>query len=131
MHGADLGLLIGKHGQTIDAVQYARERDPAGDGETPRDVVVDAAGYRDAAAATLEAIAVPRRRGGPALAVAGRARADDGRRAQVVHECLKEHDGVETASEGAEPQPYVVVLVSANELPTLEDWLPRSSRPRA
>jgi spoIIIJ-associated protein len=106
--GGDVGLLIGKHGQTIDALQYVLNaavfRRGAGKG-----VTVDAAGYRDRRRATLEGIA-------------SRAaeRAERGERVElepmtsverkVVHEFLKERDGVQTASEGAEPNRYVVVL---------------------
>ena len=55
--GGDAGLLIGKHGQTIDALQYvanaAVHRHGAG-----KPVTVDAAGYRDRRRATLEGIAL-------------------------------------------------------------------------
>src|SRR5213076_75794 len=57
--GDDLGLLIGRHGQTIDAIQYLanviawREH-----GEGRKDVVVDAAGYRERRRETLESLAV-------------------------------------------------------------------------
>ena len=49
VHGDDLGLFIGHHGQTIDAVQHLalrhrRSRD--GDGARATAVVVDAEGYR-------------------------------------------------------------------------------------
>ena len=56
--GDDLGLLIGRHGQTIDAIQYLanviawREH-----GDERKDVVVDAAGYRERRRETLEALA--------------------------------------------------------------------------
>src|SRR5262249_5341224 len=45
--GGDLGLLIGKHGQTIDAVQTLAAAILGGDGEARKQVVVDAEGYRD------------------------------------------------------------------------------------
>ena len=106
--GGEVGLLIGKHGQTIDALQYvvnaAVHRLGAG-----KPVTVDAAGYRDRRRATLEGIA---------LRAAGRA--ERGERValepmtpverKVVHERLKDMPGVRTASEGTEPHRYVVVL---------------------
>jgi spoIIIJ-associated protein len=107
--GADVALFIGKHGQTIDAIQYlanAITRAQGGD----YGVVVDAAGYRARRTATLEGIT---RR------IAERVTAT-GRRAElepmtpverkIVHELLKDDPGVETASEGSEPNRYVVVL---------------------
>lgn len=109
--GPDVGLLIGRHGQTIDAAQYllnaiAWRRY----GEERKEVVVDAEGYRARRKATLEALAVR---------VAERVR-DSGEREElepmtaierkVVHVCLKEVRGVGTTSEGAEPNRYVVVV---------------------
>jgi spoIIIJ-associated protein len=107
--GADVALFIGKHGQTIDAIQYlANAITRASGGEY--EVVVDAAGYRARRTATLEGIA---RRTAQRVAATGR-------RAQlepmppverkIVHESLKDDPGVETASEGSEPNRYVVVL---------------------
>jgi spoIIIJ-associated protein len=106
--GDDLGLLIGKHGQTIDALQYianaATHRSGAG-----KPVTVDAAGYRERRRATLEAIALR----SAERAVAGERVSLEPMTAperKVVHERLKEIPGVQTASEGTEPNRYVVVL---------------------
>ena len=78
--GGDLGLLIGKHGQTIDALQYvanaASFRSGAG-----KPVTIDAAGYRERRRTTLEGIAL-RAAEQAAARRARAARADDGRRAQ-------------------------------------------------
>ena len=109
--GPDVGLLIGRHGQTIDAIQYLlnviayRSYDAE-----KRDVVVDAAGYRARRQATLEALAAR---------VADRVR-DSGEREElepmtaverkVVHLHLKDVSGIGTTSEGTEPNRYVVVV---------------------
>ena len=57
--GPDLGMLIGRHGQTIDAIQYLANaivfRRHADD---RKEVVIDAAGYRARRQASLEALAV-------------------------------------------------------------------------
>src|SRR5262249_32090006 len=109
--GPDVGLLIGRHGQTIDAVQslltviaYRAY------GEQKKDVVVDAAGYRARRQATLETLA---------LRVADRVR-ESGEQEElepmtaverkVVHVHLKDVAGVGTTSEGMEPNRYVVVV---------------------
>jgi spoIIIJ-associated protein len=109
LHGDDLGLFIGRHGQTIDAVQHlafkvaAQGRSPA-----PR-VEVDAAGYRDRRRQALE------RQADQAAADAvrnGRPTALDSLSAnerKVVHEYLKDRDDVETYSEGTEPDRHLVV----------------------
>jgi spoIIIJ-associated protein len=106
--GSDLGLLIGKHGQTIDAIQYlagaiARRRPEA------KHVVVDAAGYRARRRATLEAMAVRSAqealRLNEPVALEPMTNADR----KIVHLRLKDFRGVTTESAGAEPNRYVVI----------------------
>jgi spoIIIJ-associated protein len=109
--GADVALLIGRHGQTIDAVQYLLNAiSHRAHGDTRKEVIVDAAGYRERRRATLESLAVRtaeqvRMRGEPVelepMTAVER---------KVVHLKLKEFDGVQTSSEGTEPNRYVVVL---------------------
>jgi len=109
--GPDVGLLIGRHGQTIDAIKYLLNviaYRTYGDEKT--DVVVDAAGYRARRQATLETLA---------FRVADRVR-ESGEREElepmtaverkVVHLSLNDVAGVGTTSEGTEPNRYVVVV---------------------
>jgi spoIIIJ-associated protein len=109
--GADVALLIGRHGQTIDAVQYllnAISHRTCGDER--KEVIVDAAGYRERRRVTLESLAV---RTAQQVTTSGERIELDPMTAverKVVHLKLKEFDGVETASEGTEPNRYVVVL---------------------
>jgi spoIIIJ-associated protein len=105
--GGDLGLLIGKHGQTIDALQYvANAASFRSSGGKP--VTIDAAGYRERRRATLEAIAL---RAADQATRGERVRLDPMTSVErrVVHERLKEIDGIETSSEGTEPNRCVVV----------------------
>ena len=109
--GPDVGLLIGRHGQTIDAVQYllnaAAHR---AQGDERKDVVVDAAGYRERRRATLESLAV---RTAQEVIATGRPVDLEPMTAverKVVHLRLQDYDGVGTTSEGTEPNRYVVVL---------------------
>jgi len=106
--GGDLGLLIGKHGQTIDAVQAIANAMAAG-AEDRKDVVVDAAGYRERRRRTIEALAV--RCAEQAVREGGRVALEPMSAAErkVVHERLKEYDGVQTVSQGDEPNRHVVV----------------------
>jgi spoIIIJ-associated protein len=108
--GRDLGLLIGKHGQTIDAIQYlANAIVHRGKPDERKAIVVDAAGYRERRKASLDALA---------LRSAERA-ASSGERVElepmtaverkVVHLRLKNYPGVETTSEGTEPNRFVVI----------------------
>ena len=109
--GAELGLLIGRHGQTIDAVQLlASLIVRAGDeDETRRAVVVDAAGYRERRRQTLESLAA--RSAEEALRTGERVELEPMSAAErkVVHTSLEGHEGVTTASEGDEPYRRVVV----------------------
>jgi spoIIIJ-associated protein len=107
--GSDLGLLIGRHGQTIDALQYlanalARRRD------VEQRVVVDAAGYRARRETALHGIA---QRAAEQASASGRRVGLEPMTAverKVVHEFLKDDPEVETSSEGTEPNRFVVVL---------------------
>jgi spoIIIJ-associated protein len=109
LEGEDVGLFIGRHGQTIDAVQHLAQRIVFPDGPSSVRVVLDANGYRERRAEAL------------------RAQADDaadealssGRPVEldplppferrIVHEYLRERGDVETHSEGNEPERYLVV----------------------
>jgi spoIIIJ-associated protein len=109
--GADVALLIGRHGQTIDAVQYLLNAiSHRAYGEGRKEVIVDAAGYRERRRATLESLAV---RTAEQVRMRGERVELDPMTAverKVVHLKLKEFDGVQTSSEGTEPNRYVVVL---------------------
>ena len=107
--GADLGLFIGKHGQTIDAIQYLANAIARTEGGAHA-VVVDAAGYRARRTATLETVA--RRTAQRASATGQRVELDPMTPVErkIVHEALKDDPEVETMSEGSEPNRYVVVV---------------------
>ncbi len=109
--GPDLGVLIGRHGQTIDALQYlANAIGHRSQGEDRMRVVVDAAGYRARRAAALETAA--RRAAEQAAATGHRVELDPMTAVErrIVHELLKDDPEVETSSEGSEPNRFVVVF---------------------
>lgn len=108
--GDGVGLLIGHHGQTIDAIQHLASRVALGDGSGPRyRVVVDADGYRERRRQALEGQADDA--ADEALRfqrpVALDAMTPSERR--IVHEHLRDRDDVETHSEGDEPDRHLVV----------------------
>jgi spoIIIJ-associated protein len=107
--GADVALFIGKHGQTIDAVQYLANAITRAEGGE-HEVIVDAAGYRARRTAALEKVA---RRSAQRASATGRRVALDPMtpvERKIVHEALKDDPEVETASEGSEPNRFVVVF---------------------
>ena len=108
--GPDLGMLIGRHGQTIDAIQYlANAAMYRGHSDDRKEVVVDAAGYRDRRRASLEALAVRSAEQALASLEAVELEPMTAVERKVVHLRLKEFDGVETTSEGTEPNRFVVI----------------------
>jgi spoIIIJ-associated protein len=109
--GADVALLIGRHGQMIDAVQYLLNAiSHRTYGAERKEVVVDAAGYRERRRATLESLAIRTAR--EVLETGARVELEPMTAVErkVVHLRLKDFEGVATASEGTEPNRYVVVL---------------------
>ena len=111
LEGDELGLFIGRHGQTIDAVQHLAFK--VANRDAPRDaavrVTVDAAGYRERREQMLhrqadQAAARAARSGRPVALDAMSAT-----ERKVVHEHLKDRDDVETYSEGTEPDRHLVV----------------------
>jgi spoIIIJ-associated protein len=106
--GPELGLLIGKHGQTIDAIQYLANAILRRTG-LEKDVVVDAAGYRERRRATLESLAV---RSAQRVSREGERVELEPMTAverKIVHLRLKDFPGVVTGSEGTEPNRFVVI----------------------
>jgi len=111
LEGDDLGLFIGRHGSTIDAVQHLAFKTATRDVPPSAGirVVVDAAGYRERRELALQ------RQADEAAADAVRSRrpvaldAMSATERKVVHEYLKDRDDVETYSEGTEPDRHLVV----------------------
>ncbi len=109
VEGDHVGLFIGRHGQTIDAVQHLAQRIVFPDGPSAVRVVIDANGYRERRAEALR---------GEADDAADQA-VNTGRSVEldplpaserrIVHEHLRDRDDVETHSEGDEPDRYLVI----------------------
>jgi spoIIIJ-associated protein len=109
LHAEDLGLFIGRHGTTIDAIQHLAYRIAAAADDGPQRVIVDAAGYRERREQALH------RQADEAAEGAVRSRrpvaldAMSATERKVVHEHLKDREDVETYSEGTEPDRHLVV----------------------
>jgi spoIIIJ-associated protein len=109
IQGEDVGLFIGRRGQTIDAVQHLAQRIVYPGGPSPVRVVIDADGYRERRAELLCAdaddAAEEALRSGRAVELDPMPPSER----RVVHEYLRERSGVQTHSEGDEPERYLVV----------------------
>lgn len=109
LRGDDVGLFIGRRGQTIDAVQHLAQRIVFREGPSDVRIVIDADGYRERRAETLrtdadDAAEETLRTGHPVemdpMPASER---------RVVHEHLRDRGDVETHSEGEEPARRLVV----------------------
>lgn len=106
--GSDLGLLIGKHGQTIDAIQYLtnailhrrQERVEA---------VIDAEGYRKRRERTLHDVAIRAAEQARSSGAPVELEPMTSVERKIVHTKVQALGGLETASEGTEPNRYVVI----------------------
>ena len=115
LEGAELGLVIGKRGHTIDAIQYLANAVLWRGREDRKDVVIDAAGYRDRRRASLEGVAdraaseaVESQRSVPLEPMTAVER-------KIVHVYLAERQDVVTSSDGTEPNRRVVVAPAPAE----------------
>ena len=109
IRGEDVGLFIGRRGQTIDAVQHLAQRIVFPDGPSPVRVEIDADGYRERRAELLREVADDAAeealRDGRSVALEPMPPSER----RIVHEYLRERGGVETHSEGEEPKRFLVV----------------------
>jgi spoIIIJ-associated protein len=107
--GDDVGLFIGRRGQTIDAVQHLAQRIVFPDGPARTRVEIDADGYRARRAELLRAdaddAADEALRDGSPVELEPMPPAER----RIVHEHLRERGGIETHSEGEEPRRFLVV----------------------
>lgn len=110
VRGRRMGSLIGRRGQTLDAVQYLVNLVANRDGGQRARIVIDAEGYREKRAETLRELA---------LRFADRAKTEGRRMAldpmsalerRVVHMALADEINIETLSEGEEPYRRVIIV---------------------
>jgi len=107
--GPDSGTIIGKRGQTLDAIQYLTSLvvNKGEDGYIK--VVVDAEGYRQKREIALEKLAVrladKARRSGRSV----RLEPMNPYERKVIHTALQKVEGVNTRSEGEEPYRRVII----------------------
>jgi spoIIIJ-associated protein len=109
VNGDELGLLIGKHGSTIDALQHLVFRAAFRGEEERKQVTVDAAGYRERREGALHRMAD--RAAAEALRYSRPVELEPMRATErkIVHTYLSERSDVETHSEGDEPDRRLVV----------------------
>jgi spoIIIJ-associated protein len=113
--GEDLGVLIGRRGQTIDAIQLLCYRIAFRGRADRKRVSVDAAGYRERRRETVERQAD---RAAERALESGKEIELEPMTAserKLVHDRLAERSGIETFSEGDEPDRCVIVAPLVGE----------------
>lgn len=111
IHGSDLGILIGKHGQTLDSMQYLTNLAANRDAEKRVRIVLDVENYRQRRADTLTRLALRlaanvKRRGEKVVL-----EPMSPNERKIIHMALQEDYRITTYSEGEEPFRKVVIAL--------------------
>lgn len=109
--GGDLGVLIGRRGQTIEAIeQLANAIVYHQLGPESKRITVDAGGYRERQKTALNYAALQAAKHAISSGEPQALEQMSPFERRLVHERLKEYPGVTTTSEGTDPNRHVVVL---------------------
>lgn len=114
LHGDDMGILIGKHGQTLDALQYLANLVANKNSEERVRVIIDVEDYRDRRVETLtrlaNRLAEKVRRTGERVALEPM----NPHERKIIHMALQGDKKVTTLSEGEPPYRHVVIELKSN-----------------
>lgn len=116
LEGKSLGVLIGKHGQTLDALQYLTNLAANQERSEHRvRIIIDVEGYRARRTETLEKLA--HRLADRAIRIRQEIKLEPMNRHErkIIHMALQEHHRVTTYSDGEEPYRYVVIAPGKNK----------------
>lgn len=114
VEGDDLGLFIGRHGQTMDAAQYLANVIVFRNSDNRKRIIIDAEDYRGRRTEILHG-----------LADRGAKEVSQGRRQyelkpmsaserRIIHVYLQDREGIETYSDGREPFRRVIIARVGN-----------------
>ena len=111
IRGNDLGILIGKHGQTLDALQYLTNLTANRDAEGKVRIVLDVEDYRQRRTDTLTRLASRlgdnvKRRGDKVVL-----EPMSSNERKIIHMALQNDQRIVTYSEGEEPYRKVVIAL--------------------
>lgn len=109
LHGDDMGILIGKHGQTLDSLQYLTNLVANKEEKDWTRIIIDVEDYRDRRVETLTRLAKRladrvRREGDPVAL-----EPMNPHERKIVHLALQNDRRIVTHSEGEEPNRYIVI----------------------
>ena len=109
VNGEDLGLLIGKHGTTIDALQHLAARIAFRGLRDRKSVTIDAAGYRERREAALQRAADQAVEDALSFGRPVELEPMSAAERRIVHTYLRDRAEIQTHSEGDEPERRLVV----------------------
>jgi spoIIIJ-associated protein len=109
VNGEDLGLLIGKHGATIDALQHLAARIAFRGMPDRKPVTIDAAGYRERREASLQRAADQAVEDALSFGRPVELEPMSAAERRIVHTYLRDRSEIQTHSEGDEPERRLVV----------------------
>lgn len=109
LEGNDLGILIGRRGETLDALQYLLNLSVNKNQEIRKKIIIDIEGYRDRREKTLQRLALK-------LADKARQRGRNvvlepmsSQERRIIHTALQGRDDIYTFSEGEEPYRKIII----------------------
>jgi spoIIIJ-associated protein len=109
LEGPDLGILIGRRGETLDALQYIVNLSVNKNQETRKKIIIDIEGYRSRREKTLEKLALK-------LADKAKLRGRNvvlepmsAQERRIIHTALQGRDDIFTFSEGEEPYRKIII----------------------
>ena len=109
LHGDDMGILIGKHGQTLDSLQYLTNLVANKNTENRVHIVIDVENYRDRRAETLtrlaKRLADKVKKSGERIVLEPM----NPHERKIIHTALQNDSKITTLSEGSEPFLKVVI----------------------
>ena len=107
--GDNMGVIIGRRGQTLDSIQYLTSLVVNRKGTQYVRVLIDTENYRSKRQQTLEALA--RKMAGKVVRYHKRMSLEpmNPSERRIIHTALQNHSDVYTFSEGDEPYRYVVI----------------------
>ena len=109
VHGEDLGILIGKHGQTLDAIQYLTNLVANKEVHRRCQIVVDVENYRSRREETL--IQLAHRLGAKVRRTRQKIALEpmNAFERKIIHVALQNEKHIKTDSEGQEPYRHIVI----------------------
>ena len=109
LHGDDMGILIGKHGQTLDSLQYLTNLVANKNTENRVHIVIDVENYRERRAETLtrlaKRLADKVKKNGERIVLEPM----NPHERKIIHTALQNDNEITTLSEGSEPYRKVVI----------------------